>query len=574
MRNRMTTSVYRSALIVALTLWLAASPGCKRGSDQPQPPAGAPTTPLEDLPVASLEGLPAEVREQFRADLRAARKRPDEASTVAKVAMMHHAYGFLAAADKWYPEAIKRAEQVGADRDAFVYRYYLADVQVRLDDLRNAILTLNVALSRRPDDVHGHLRRAQLLHVLNQQDLPDPSTRPPTTEVRLGYRRVLDRDPTIAPAHYGLGRIEIESDNPRDAVPHLEEALRLAPDYVEARAALAKVKEQIGDAAGAQALRDRPSPPESDSGYVDPYLKALEEQTSHERTKLQHALRLVQQGFAEEAEAYVRLMTVEDPSSAPVWGTLATIQLGRTRSADPADVAMLVIDAKKNLLQALELDPSFHQARLNYAQILRAEGELEAAIDTAGEIIIRDDDYWKAHYQLGEWLAQKAAAVSASDGPLAAQPIYEQSKEHYRRTIELHPNNMYAHSGWARVLETEGRFPEMHELLRDAVHKQPDDPGVADQLARLLATCEVPSIRRPEEAVRISLRVFEVTKGKYPQYTLTLAIAYENLEDFDAALKAINDAIDEAALQGLDGLSAQLRAYKVKIEATSREFGK
>ena len=90
----------------------------------------------------------------------------------------------------------------------------------------------------------------------------------------------------------------------------------------------------------------------------------------------------------------------------------------------------------------------------------------------------------------------------------------------------------------------------------------------------LLATCEIPSIRRPTEALGIALRVFEVTEGKYPQYTLTLAIAYENTEDFAAALNAINDAIDEASLQRLHDLVTQLQAYKKKIDAKLQESGR
>jgi|GEM_PF-4956049 len=569
MRNRFANGVSLSALLAFLTVVLWSIHACKRDrQDQQEEPQKEPALPLEVLPNAQdLDLLPPEVREQIQIDLRAVKQRPEDAALIAKVAMMNHAYEFYPAAKAWYEPAVELAQQMGADRDAFVYRYYLADVHRRLGDLPTAIVTLNVGLARRPDDVHGRLFLAEMMHALNVADQVDQATRPTTAEVRRAYRQVLDRDSTVAPAHYGLGVVEFESGNFQPATAHLEEALRLAPDYLEARTALADVMDKLGDTEGARALRDQPPPDEPDNGYVDPYMKEFGEQTSHETAKLRHALGLLQQGLAKEAESYVRLMTLEDPSSAPAWDTLGTIELGRMASQEPALRGVFLNEAKKCFLEAIELDPMFHQARINYAVTMRLEGDIEAAVDTAREVVERDDEYWVAHYHLGEWLAQKAAAVAEQQSPLAAKPYYNESKQHYQRTIDLSPKNMFAYSGLARVLEIEGRYQEMHDLLRQAVRKQPQDPGVADQLARLLATSEVPSIYDPQEAVAISLRIVEVTEYRYPQYCETLAIAYEGIEDYDAALRAIKIAIDEAGVQKLDKMLPRLQERRARIEA-------
>lgn len=49
------------------------------------------------------------------------------------------------------------------------------------------------------------------------------------------YRNPLRRVPALAPAHCHLGAVLAELDRRDEAVAHLQEALRLTPDYQDGR---------------------------------------------------------------------------------------------------------------------------------------------------------------------------------------------------------------------------------------------------------------------------------------------------------------------------------------------------
>lgn len=567
--NGTLSSGSRFAFVVVLAAGVALAVGaCKRRGGNGGTPAKV--DPLAGLPVVDPSGLPEELREQFQHDIEAAHRRARDSSALGRVAMMLHAHGFHEAASAWYRKAIETAQQDGVDHEVFLYRYYLADVDLRAGQAQEALAKLNAALSVRPENVHALLRRADLMRA-SSTHAAGTEAGPPTAEIRRAYRQVISRDAAIAPAHFGLGMVELDSGNAAEAAALLEEAVRLAPEYQEARLALADARDKLGDAEAAANLRNEPAPAVPSSGYADPYVLRLERETSLTWAKIGRALRLVQSGGAAEAESIIRTLAQEHPDDPGVWDALGTVLLGKTVSAPPDQRAALRAEAKQHFLRAVKLDSSLHQSRINYAVVLRSEGALPSAIQIARDVIERDEEFWPGHFHLAEWLSGQAVQVAERDGPLAAQPLLDEAKEHYARTIALSPHNTYARSALARVLEREGRFVEMHDALREAVRIEPDDPGVADQLARLLATTHLQAIRDPAEAYRIASRVDEVTGGKFPEYTETLAIIYEELEDYTAALKAIRAAIDVAGVEGRGDLVERFEARKQRLETLVQE---
>ncbi len=572
----------RTCALAVIALLLLGAGACKR--KQPAGPGtGSPAsrlTPLDSLSRAAADGLPDVVQEQIRADVRAAEERPADPMRIGKVAMLYHAHGFNEAALQWYAAAVERCDRVDADFQAFLCRYYQSDLESR-ENPHLPVATMTLALNRQPEDIHALLRQAQLFHVVYNTDVADESTRPTTAQMRRAYTRVIERDQSAAAAkagaaarvaHCALGEIELAAGNAAEAVEHYTAALTDAPDYLEARDGLITAYDKLGKTTEADALRQLPRPEVSTSGYVDPYMADFHRMTSLASAKVEHALRLLKQGITAEAESKVRAMIAEDPRDAVALDALGTITLSKLSAADAAERGAILKEASEQFRAAAEADPDFTQPKLNFAITVHASGDTNAALTLMQSLARYVPHDWRVRYYFGEWLAQEAKRRAEAQGPAAAQELYLGAIKELSKCLELNPLNMFAAATLADVLNVMGRYDEMHVVLRQAAQRAPDDPGIANKLALLLATSDVSSIRDPVEAVRIMLRVDEVTGGKDPEYLETLAIAYAATEDYEAAARAVNNALDEAALQQDEPMKARLTELKVSIDA--RRMGK
>ncbi|RJP31114.1 MAG: tetratricopeptide repeat protein [Phycisphaerales bacterium] len=555
--------------LAALAALAVGGAGCKRTAPVAPDGNGArpELTPLEELPVAATQDLPPVVQEQIEAEIRAAREHSDDPARVARVAMLFHAHGFPDAARRWYNAALERAVRLEAAWQTFLYRYYISDLESRDGNPHAPAATMSLALSQQPEDIHGLLRLAMLMHVVYEAPLADESTRPTTAQLRRAYTRVIDRDNRIAPAHFGLGRIELAAGNLAEAAEHFKTAITLAPDYLEARDALIGVYEQMDRPQEAQTLREQAGPQRSDNGYVDPYMADFRRLTSQASARVEHALRLLKQGITAEAERELLAMIAENPQDAVALDALGTILMSKLVSAEPAERGALLREASERFRAAAQADPTFTQPKINFAMAVRASGDQSAALELMRSMARYVPHDWRVRYYLGDWLAGEAQERSQADGPVAAQPLYLEAIAELETSLELNPLNMFAVASLADVLQATGRYEEVHLLLRRAVQRTPDDPGIANKLALLLATSDVPSIRNPVEAVRIMLRVVEVTGIRIPEYLETLAISYEAMEDYEAAFRAISDAMDEAALAGDVDMKDRLSVVRARIEA-------
>jgi tetratricopeptide (TPR) repeat protein len=80
------------------------------------------------------------------------------------------------------------------------------------------------------------------------------------------YRHVLQKDPSAAGAHYGLGFILLRGDQPRESIPHLEAFLANAPKGEDASAHVEHARWTLSQ------LRDQVAgSPHDAPGGVDPY---------------------------------------------------------------------------------------------------------------------------------------------------------------------------------------------------------------------------------------------------------------------------------------------------------------
>lgn len=576
-----------TCLSLACLMSCAPGTGCKRNAAPPK----TPPDPLEslkkavdELPLPDAATLDPFVREQLDVDYALLTKMADPFATpqgAFAVARLLHGQGHLEFARDWYAfvlDLLKRDKFKRFDDDEFLCWYYLADIAGAQERCDASLKAVNAALALREHDSAALLMRAHVLSNLNAAGGEENPVSPPDAQVRKAYERILAVE-EVPEAHYGLAVLEASRRSPAAAEEHFRRALALAPKYHTARRALADLLKGLDRAAEAEEVLAAGSTEPEDTGYVDPYLQSLRRATSLHSLKLAHSLRLAMAGRAEEAEAELRAMLLSEPNDAEALDLLGTIiNAYRVDAVEARLRRLLLSEAKRCFLAAIQSDPGLYSARENYAMLLlQRENNRDLALEQLGEIVVREDGYWKAHFHMAEILAQDPVESRRRESAQLAE-------QHYRKVIEHDPDNIDAYSALVSLIDAQGRSSEAHTLLREAVRAAPGDPGIANQLARFLLTCPKPELRDPVNALAIAARVNDVTNNlarlEFPEYLETLALAYienaqlgggRNTDMLSQAYDVIRKAIDSASAQKRQELLPRLREMKTQVEDWLKE---
>lgn len=103
------------------------------------------------------------------------------------------------------------------------------------------------------------------------------------------------------------------------------------------------------------------------------------------------------------------------------------------------------------------------------------------------------------------------------------------------------------------------------EALRAKLQETPEDIGSLNDLAWLLATCPYDEIRNGKEAVRLSERARDITRGQEPAVLDTLGASYAEVGHFKRAIECARKAAAMAAerndLGSVGALNMRIREY-------------
>jgi tetratricopeptide (TPR) repeat protein len=126
-----------------------------------------------------------------------------------------------------------------------------------------------------------------------------------------------------------------------------------------------------------------------------------------------------------------------------------------------------------------------------------------------------------------------------------------------RLCLEINPRFPDAYGRLAVLATGHSQFKEAVAYYRQALEFRPDRPEALNNLAWLLATCADATIRDGQQAITLALRACELTGFQKTIYLGTLAAAYAEAGQFDAAIST--------------GLQAQANALKFgEIELAKR----
>jgi tetratricopeptide (TPR) repeat protein len=204
--------------------------------------------------------------------------------------------------------------------------------------------------------------------------------------------------------------------------------------------------------------------------------------------------------------------------------------------------------AAEHFETALRVNPDYSKARNNFGALLRQQDRLDDAADQLEAAIRIDPQLAEAHYNLG--------LVRARQGR------HGQAQGHFEQALRVKPSYAPARVELARQLQQQGSHRAAVAHLRRVLEQKrpPLDAGAI--LAWILATSEDPTVRSGTEAVQLALGCVKATGAQRPDLLATLAAAYAETGDFQAAVRWQARALDQAEPDQEPDYRSRLEQYQ------------
>ncbi|HKP14256.1 MAG TPA: tetratricopeptide repeat protein [Blastocatellia bacterium] len=183
-------------------------------------------------------------------------------------------------------------------------------------------------------------------------------------------------------------------------------------------------------------------------------------------------------------------------------------------------------EGEAHLLEAVRLRPHYADATCNLGRNLAAQGRLDEALDYFNRTLANDAQYPEVYFEIG------------------------------------------------LVMEKQGKFADAVANYRKALAMDDEMDGVLARLALLLATQDDPSLRNPDEAIKLAAKAVNLTAAQHPVPMNALATAYAEAGRFREAVAVAQRAFEVASTAGDEVMAATLedhlrlyRAGRARAEA-------
>jgi tetratricopeptide (TPR) repeat protein len=237
---------------------------------------------------------------------------------------------------------------------------------------------------------------------------------------------------------------------------------------------------------------------------------------------------------------------------------IAWLNLGNMLSAEGR-----LDEAAECYREVLKINSKQVDARANLTVILLGLKRYDEALEQARQAVKDDPAHAAAHNVLGLVLTNRSRA---QDSPEQRNRMLLEAAEEYRKAIECNPLYAPPYENLSRVLLSGDRpgYAEAVDVLRRGVKNLPDDLGMANALAWLLATCPRDEVRNGSEALALALRVCQKTEMRNPSYLDTLAAAYAEVGKFEKAAQVMQQAVEAVTASGQQAAASTYRARQQK----------
>jgi tetratricopeptide (TPR) repeat protein len=357
-----------------------------------------------------------------------------------------------------------------------------------------------------------------------------------------------------------------------DAVTRLEQALRLSPDYLPARVALAESLLESGDVERSERLFDQLRREPAAEPAAEFGLGRIAATRGEHQVALAHLERAVAL-FPEWGAAHYALAL-----SYRALGRRDEAQRALERHAqygarwpgqvDPVRDTVMAVrdDAQTNLQKGLALadagnlagaiaaheaalarDPSIAQAHANLISLYGRTRDWAKAEEHYRAVIALGFNVPDAHYDYGVLLG--------------LQEKWELAADAYRRAIAVNPQHAQAHNNLGQVLERLRQIDAAAAAYRRAIESQP-----AFRLARFNLGRMLIALGKTDEAIQELEKLTEPRDAEAPRYLFALATAYVRAGRKDEGIKWASDARALAIEHGQQDLAAAIERELARLK--------
>ncbi|MBW3598524.1 MAG: tetratricopeptide repeat protein [Planctomycetes bacterium] len=206
--------------------------------------------------------------------------------------------------------------------------------------------------------------------------------------------------------------------------------------------------------------------------------------------------------------------------------------------------------ALEDVNRALELRPGLVQGLELRSALLAASDKLEEAIGDLRKLLHADPQHM-------EWRLQLALYHQADSRPRKAIQLFNE-------ILEDDPQNVIALRGRGDAYISIGEHKKAVADLEAALKLQPENDGILNNLAWLLATSPDDEVRNGERAIELATKACEVTEYKEAHILSTLASGYAEQGDWENAIKWSEKAVELGEGEVKEQLENELKSYREK----------
>ena len=515
--------------------------GACTSSDETDPPSTAepppPTASRAETPSFALPDLSETdtyVSEQIRAQhtsltavLEAADTGPlNRGEALGEIGKLLMAAGLLDAAEPYFLQA-----QASLPDDTR-WPYYLGHLYSTQGALDESVSAFEEVLRLRPDDAVAMISLGDVHLLRGEPDAAEPL-----------FRQQLTLQPNSVVANVGLGRAALAKNNYDRAVRYLEEGLRLSDGSAAGvHYPLALAYRGIGQQDKAEEhLRQR-----ADARVLpaDPLMEELTELLESPRAFEGRGNRALTRSDWATAAEHFRSGLALDPTDPILRHRLGTALF---QMQDPNGAAA-------QWQQVVETTPDFALAHFSLGVLLEGAGLRREAIERFEAAILHEPSYVEARLGL--------AALLRRSGRL--EESLAQYDEVASQAISGDPRFEEAPFGAAITLVRLGRYEDARDRLRAGMSEYPGTPFFAHALARLLSGAPSADVRDGQGALSL-LRSLPESLQRV-DYGETLAMTLAEVGQFTEAAAIQREAIDLATRAGRDDLLPRMREKLVRYQ--------
>jgi tetratricopeptide (TPR) repeat protein len=206
--------------------------------------------------------------------------------------------------------------------------------------------------------------------------------------------------------------------------------------------------------------------------------------------------------------------------------------------------------ALEDVNRALKIRPGLVQGLELRSALLAESDKLEDAIGDLRKLLHADPNRI-------EWRLQLAMYHQADDRPRKAVQLFSE-------ILENDPQNWLALRGRGDGYISIGDHKKALPDLEAALKIQPENSGILNNLAWLLATSPDDELRDGKRAIELATKACELTEYKQAHILSTLASGYAESGDWENALKWSEKALEVGEGEVREQLAKELESYKEK----------